>query len=1634
MADLGRRNVLISAGAILDTHQAEALPGADPVHAQAFEHPALVGRRLVRLTERTVLGATQVEMNVLGFRPAQSTAVGVGQKRTLGFPAWAFVHHPDKAHFALDLMKDFRKAVAYIRVKPGYATDAFTRLGRELERKVPDFLPTFWEEAGRRFLDEENPKQAAVCFGKARDAERSFGLTVDEGRRGQAYLEFALAGAVTAKSFSAYMKDLQDLFTPEEALERYLKLNIYRVRGGQTPFASLPKELKALAKAARRKAIEVDTLFISQVIDAPQVQSAAASFWKPYAPALKAYAAEGAPQREKVLFCMPNPEQKDADFVYTWLKLFEEIGAIDHWREGNIERAALWLERLGPFIGAVMFEPPVSGEPTSVPAFYRRALEQLAPRLRERGSGLTLSAGTQRWSSRQNYNVDLLEFALRLEIPLTLPKRDSYWSLRTGRSTGYDVERLSEEGEIAPALRSLVAEQLGGEHFEAGVKGKPAYAKLRHACLSARLDALDQGGLIGAEEAIEKLLEHANPQMFEEFPDLRARLQAVRLAPSLRHSLQLGIFDELTWPAYEEVLAEAAQGPSDDLHLDGSAYYPIVRFGRAVVVFHGAEVLRRYDLSLAFDEVRGLFYLAPEPDEPMRGDLWGAFSQNHHSFQAWMSQPEKRLEGTYYYFYGIPYDLPLGGGRVLYGDGAARIGDALGTRYRDSRIAWDGESLYRFEHSYDEPFKAYEVDPNTLENGRAAWPKPMRAASELEDGYRFDSAFLRRAPHGAEGSLLGEREGLVGGWWRVPAGGRSASDLAVCTRVDGRTYRGRRWRDVVFLQMPAAVGLTAVKVRQSTDTDEGDHYTFCCEQSEETLRYSPKALPSIGFRKLPRKEWLHFLRPRDLHLSEKLRMLSVEDAQALLDGAARDCPHFAERGGVIEQALQLVPQEGPAQAWPETIAAIEAHLGAGDATLIGGIAQVVIKTRELELRLHTLIHEQLEASAGAEATKPTDRELFADLPVYPGFTSKEASFYQDLPQIAQYLTGQRAAQDVVLTTEGQPWGHLLDALPLGMAFFVLRPELPEESRQLWRAFIEYYAESCEPFFGARVHLFTLSTPLEGGLFTQRLENDSQLLMQTADGRPAYVRIRSSHHSQGDDQRAYLFDYLVLGEQPPPLPAQAIIARPSESYDVPDDRAQIREILRLYDEHGPVDYALLKPAHAKLLVEDTQLSADGLQWLWAGLPNLRSWQNDFLGAQLRKKLKVNGKAVGLARTLFRARSDAENYRFFAQIMRESAASELWTEEGFESWRSVLRTRWAKPVEEIPAELMSLCRNHLRVSTDLKMLLKVILDLDEGFFTDENLLQPASRTFGGERILRSALWNDFARLLVFLPNALPAGDPVLEKLPALIERLRAFPQENDLVQLRSVSFRDSVQRDLHFSRLVGRLYSVQLDDTEVSCREGGDLLVLNHSSGYFQPYLRFRALSSQETLDQLVREFYGSPRALHDNWAMLGLLFFFGPTPLADTVVARLRDTRVPAGKLASDPRVSVPEVVAQVAAAYEISEDAAALYLLTLTHPDPNKKAIYELLGWKSPVYQAACAALTQAQLLIEAKRAGTGRNHFLPGPWDKNRKGESWKYLFYLAEGTSDNLPYVLPWHVIFERAWARIKAGDIPRFEEATR
>jgi len=343
---------LLDPGAVLPADTAVTKDDTvDTLTARAYRHPALDDRVVVRLISAQLGPAEDLSLEFLAFGPAERVdEVGLVRQRALGFPAWALVHDPANGHHALALVKDIERLARIAKSRVGPANEGFVALGERLARAVPHFLPTFYEEAGRAFLAADSASYAAMMFGRARDAERGFGLTIDEERTHAVFLEFALAGALTAKALSAHARDLAGRCAPEVAYERFRRLCVERTRGGLPPYAGLHTDLRRLAKSSGLDPLEADRRVLAELIDAPVILRAPAAFWTAYQSSLSKLAADDPALRGRLLGMFPANCTDDA-----WLAILTDSGAVEALtgagEPGPADGPAGWLTRFAAQIG-----------------------------------------------------------------------------------------------------------------------------------------------------------------------------------------------------------------------------------------------------------------------------------------------------------------------------------------------------------------------------------------------------------------------------------------------------------------------------------------------------------------------------------------------------------------------------------------------------------------------------------------------------------------------------------------------------------------------------------------------------------------------------------------------------------------------------------------------------------------------------------------------------------------------------------------------------------------------------------------------------------------------------------------------------------------------------------------------------------------------------------------------------------------------------------------------------------------------------------------------------------------------------------------------------------------------------------
>ncbi|MHC5908968.1 hypothetical protein ACVNF4_34640, partial [Streptomyces sp. S6] len=303
--DESTAGALLDAGAVLPVGTT-AREDADTLTARTYTHPALDDRPVVRLVPGTLGEAEDLALDFLGLvRGSEVPEVGQVRRETLGFPAWALVNDPANGHHALALVRDVERLARQAKSRPGTAKEGFEELGARLGRAVPHFLPTFYEQAARVFLQYENTTYAAAFFGKAREAERVHALAVDEERQRAVFLEFAFAGALTVKSLKEHVKALSARLAPAQAWAQFRQLTVERCAAGMPPYASLPQDARGLLKAAGLDRMAEECALVADLIASPAAVRAPASFWSAYRGTLVTLCGQRPEVRARLLEIMP---------------------------------------------------------------------------------------------------------------------------------------------------------------------------------------------------------------------------------------------------------------------------------------------------------------------------------------------------------------------------------------------------------------------------------------------------------------------------------------------------------------------------------------------------------------------------------------------------------------------------------------------------------------------------------------------------------------------------------------------------------------------------------------------------------------------------------------------------------------------------------------------------------------------------------------------------------------------------------------------------------------------------------------------------------------------------------------------------------------------------------------------------------------------------------------------------------------------------------------------------------------------------------------------------------------------------------------------------------------------------------
>ncbi|MEY9490811.1 hypothetical protein RKD26_006605 [Streptomyces calvus] len=1657
---------LLDAGAVLPPGSTDR-EDADVLTVRTYTHTALDERKIVRLVPGTLGEAEDLALDFLGLvREPETREVGQVRRETLGFPAWALVNDPANGHHALALVRDVERLARQAKSRPGTAKEGFEALGERLGRTVPHFLPTFYEQAARVFLQHENTTYASAFFGKAREAERVHALTVDEERQRAVFLEFAFAGALTVKALKEHVKDLAARLAPGEAWAQFRQLSVERCAAGMPPYASLPQDARALIKAAGLDRATEECALVADLIASPAAVRAPASFWNTYRATLVLLAGQRPDVRSRLLEIMPAGLGRSTGDDEFWLALLAETGA-DRLLTGEDPAdgvdTADWLSRWA-------LHRKHGGSAGGRSPATLALVERMAPRLRAQGRPVDLFTG--RWHA--GADLDLLDLCVAEDVPLTLPAADqdvhlpvSQW-LKENRPGRRDLTALAAHPRCRNLLYRSVG-KLGGHRPDTTLleelAGHPVLAGvLREWLDDAAGDLHDAAGLPAAREALERLrpFRAVAARVGEQAV---ARAAALDVAPLLGRTLRAGIPDELGWPALEEALrrldAETRRGRDDTLAVHEAWPALILSRGNKAIVVGPQDILLEHDLRLPVELSRWQRPSFRYTD----GELLVVWHQDGKQHAYWSNRPTEvfplggeRLSHWYGRTDAGNTSIPLPGGGRVTGGRVLHAGDTVVPPARP--VLGDGTSYWR-QGRQGRRQVWLEYDPATGTHGRASLPAFLR--SGIRDGATLLQEHcsvlplqpgLEHSPFGTDGTVLGR-------WVRTE--GENDETRTTAGTPDGRTVTvpGTRARmpgvPLGALRLPGGAEPVVVALHRQVAlyTTGGDG-----TGARELGRITPLQRGgefAAGTPLVPPVDFWHALRPRDEEASAALRSLTDEQADALLRAGARalaerqakaaaaaagadrpSAPHHDAGDTTAEPAVPsadevlraVVADRVPALTDPRLLTGVTAlvHAVLRLAESVAGFVQPPVERPRTERRHAEGMFADYSPEDGDDQTL---REATAGLAHLHGWWSSTPRWnaLRQIRAVNHVLSGRPAdgrplpdtcrltgpadgwsSEEFTVPGIGTSWPAVLGVLrPL--AYRAASPALTPAHRRALLLLFEAVAEGPLAAPGGALREVLLGEPHgtqdRTGQVLRRDGRTVVVLGSHTAGRP-HGRVwwlALDHDPAGAFGAIAHFTLERETAHPPVFPADALTAVTDLIRDKgaapwqPDAPAALAAATR--DGLGPVQAALLlagKPAqHTDEVSATTGLKPRQKQLGDALLTSLGfADQAALVGALLPDDpadLWTTGPDTGAAGRVWSERLDG-----MVRLPEDLAADLTLAGVATGSAEEVLnpgRTAWiSRTTVQRPDK-------------------------------DGNLVPDDPRALPGRYHLVRAVTT-----LAGLAYSLPYGHPLRALLPDGLAALRRRVADPELLLDLDVAWTETGSSTAVELRKAYGLPATGGADAHGSTPVG-EALVLRPWYGDQETVLvRPAALTgSDDPVFALVAGLVGPGRG-EGLQALRTLL----DEELLRAVTAGI-DPEDPTGH-AQDPAVSVPGLVAEVAEAHGLGEDAAALYLQLLALPDPTDRNCARWTGWKPARMKKARAELAAAGPVVEAKRARAGRTLFLPCGWLDLKSPalpvEIWKQGLYPVGGTSRAVP-LMPVPDLFHRAWDRVRAGDAPAYEELT-
>lgn len=1611
---------LLDAGALVPIKtKIKEVDHVDEISARRYRHPAMGDQPVVRLTADKLAQGDDLEMEFLGFEsPEVEGPLAYRRRQALGFPGWALIHDPDHARYALELVKEFKKAARKSKSKPGHGYDAFVDIAKRLGKSVAHFLPSFWEQVGREFIQIGNNTYASRAFSKAREAEKVHALKVDEKLRQDAFLEFALAGCLTNKALVEYGKELQKTLSGKEAWQFFRELCVRRTLGGMPPWTSLPKDFKPLITAAKLDLNEEMKSFLAEILESPAMNRASMGFWKSCSGYYKELAAENDRVAGTLLNLMPETSRWDRSDVWKWIETLDDWNILPNaWEKDSSDPA-------GPQGGIAAWYSRYSTIEDEPPQRLYDILIAAAPRIKKDKKPIKLAV--ERWGSH-TLNVDLLDLALELKVPLADPPKEVTMSLTDWATPNDDAKERPRDPVYVHAhkrygklLEEAVPNAAGQAEFEAVAKGKKALAAARKNWVLGLVDRLASGGLPGASSALDELENKTSRATYREFPEAFKKLKTVNLAPVLGRTLSGGIFDEYGWPIAEEVADRLSKQGKQEVKVFGRFPYLMMTDGLNVVVVDPKKIVLEHELKIPkkakLEDL--LFY---------DGQLCVFFETDRYDSKFyWTSNPKKTKECWHYGrddVAGAAIDLPDGG--TFNGHSTVHAGDTEKVN-SPTKFAFDGEHFWTLDYR-DAGYAFREIDPQSAKEGR--WSMPSFFEDYLSNGAELleGACELLQLGDVVENSPLGSKAGQIG--WRTR---KTKSGVVESQGIDGRSWKVKdNLNDLTptgLLDQPGTSELLpvtgnfgwswgwseSIRLWDPTGTYEVAQYQ---EELGDYNRGQVAGLPPLFW---------HALSVREEKTSKKLRSISDAQAKKLLAAVREDL----ELSDEIEDPLSDLPKtESAIKMWLKSLS---------HPRLQRGLLGVVFHAGEQAQRLANLLEtcdpqgeDSFTFDPAMEAGVKPAMEVFG---IHAW--GEVDPLFPHLGEVLGFIAGKKKSPRI--TESPIDWWELLENIDarIWCGYFGA-----DEKEDAWLTFLEHYANT--------------GLPDLPGKFRQ-LEGEF-------DGSPPVnVKVRKSdndwigYHYQGNvyflcqewDDDWKILEYAPKGKFHL-LPKYQI--EEEQTYEPTWNGDTIREFVRLAREH---EKPFLTPEQLESVGDQLGITSAEVGLVWFGFPNFDNYDKNFLPKPLREQLKLKVAEADAARQSLKA-LPSESLNRLVQTLLDGPLEELWTDESQKplerlasAWEEIVPKRLA-----LPPKLLDQLADAFPYSVDRGAVIVALAspkshplftaNAEWSYVKDRHWTQLSSDAKGetfDDSVLAASTMS-----IPFLNYHLPVGDAVRNDVPAIHQAtLKCLKSPKLLVDFVQRSFYESDDETIGkktMEKILGKKSKKHLDGWIAD--EG---LLVGHAEGTMvRLAVRPAKLKTEKDSDRL-RQMYGllfDEEDSFENRALESLQQIRSKG--YQEICNRIKKTPVPDNQYESNPNFSVPDLVSEVEKKHKLSPEAAALYLQFLALPDCTTANVKLWNDWTTGAFNKAAKELSKKKLVLEAKRSRAGRSYFLPGGWEALKLPhlpiETWKLpLFEITRNAGGQLetplPRILPLvpvHELFQTAWTRTQSGDAPGYEEVS-